>query len=88
MISVKPPGSPAENPECWTPQVQTEAICADNFPLMSYLSANLGKFSANMTKMYANMASVWIVGSSIPGFLQNCLMVGHMISDFREYEGF
>ena len=49
--------SPAETPECWTPQFQTEAIFADNFP--SKLSSNLEKFSANITKLSANMAVVW-----------------------------
>ena len=52
-------GSPAETPECWTLQVQTEAIFANSLPYMSKLSANLEKYSANMAKLSANMASVW-----------------------------
>ena len=49
--------SPADTPECWTHQFQTEAIFADNFP--SKLTANLEKFSANITKLSAYMAVVW-----------------------------
>ena len=43
--------SPAETPECWTLQTQTEAKFADNFPIMSKLSSNFGKSSANVTKI-------------------------------------
>ena len=43
-VSQRPPSS-AETPECWTPQVQTEAIFADNLDIKGKLSAN--------------MASVW-----------------------------
>ena len=53
------PISSAETPECWTLQIQTEAIFADNFPLMSKLSAKTG---GNCLQIWANCLQIlpWV----------------------------
>jgi hypothetical protein len=50
-------GSPAETPECWNLQFQTEAIFADKFALFA---ENFPKFADNLDikgKLSANMAT-------------------------------
>ena len=51
--------SPAETPECWNLQFQTEAILADNFSKSADCLDNKGNLSVNQGKMSANKADVW-----------------------------